>query len=328
VASHSDETALAWTQPAWRADAEQWIREQLDALGRTVTCTIEQPHVRPWATAFRVPTDGGLLWFKAPVAPLAFEVPLLQLLGERRPESVPRLLAADPDRGWMLMEDAGPRVRDLHPDGTPIAAWEEFLQLYAQLKLDVAPAADVLVAAGVPDGRSASLLDGFLRVLESPRLVQPPTDAALDGRELARLRALVPKLTEAIGVLAALDLPDSVQHDDLHTANVCVRDGGYRFIDWGDTCIAQPLLSLSIPLAVIGDAGPAARARDAYLEPWTALRPRRELIEACAAADLLAQVTGVLKWELLSSGLSDDERAGYEDVIPKRLRFLLEKACA
>jgi hypothetical protein len=34
VASHSDETALAWTQPAWRADAEQWSRGRLtEAIG-------------------------------------------------------------------------------------------------------------------------------------------------------------------------------------------------------------------------------------------------------------------------------------------------------
>jgi hypothetical protein len=51
-------------------------------------------------------------------------------------------------------------------------------------------------------------------------------------------------------------------------------------------------------------------------------------LAACDAALLLAQVTGVLKWELINSALSDEERSGYEDVIPKRLRYLLELACA
>jgi Phosphotransferase enzyme family len=326
VASHPEETVLPWTQPAWRTDADRWIRERVDALGRSLTAAIEQPHVRPWATALRVPTDVGVLWFKATITPLTYEVPLLELLGQRRPDSVPRLVGSDAGRGWMLMEDAGPRLRDLYPLGPPIATWAEFLRLYAQLQLEVAPAADALVAAGVPDGRSPNLVDGFLRVLETPRLVRPPTDAALDDREVARLRSLAPRLDEAIDLLAAIELPDSVQHDDLHTANVCLRDGRYRFIDWGDACIAQPFLSLAIPLAVIGNEH-AARARDAYLEPWTALRPHHELLAACAAADLLAQLTGVLKWELINSYLSDAERAGYEDVIPRRLRHLLELAC-
>jgi Ser/Thr protein kinase RdoA (MazF antagonist) len=183
------------------------------------------------------------------------------------------------------------------------------------------------VQAGVPDGRSARLVEGFLRVLDDPRLVRPSADLTLDDGELARLRALVPRLTEAIDVVAALGVPDSVQHDDLHTANVCARGGRYRFIDWGDTCIAQPLLSLSIPLAVIGDRAPAARARDAYLAPWTSLCPHDDLVAACDAAELLAQITGTLKWEVVSSGLTDEERVGYEDVVPRRLRRLLELAC-
>ena len=223
------------------------------------------------------------------------------------------------------MEDAGTRLTLLYPDGPPIELWEAFLPAYAQLQLDVAPAAEALIAAGVPDRRMPLLVEGFLRVLDNDRLVRPPS-APLTDHELARLRAVVPTLVEAIETVAALGLPDSVQHDDLHAWNVCTGDGGYRFIDWGDACISQPLLSLYVPLAHVPEGG-AARARDAYLEPWTSLRPRVELLAACDAAVLLAQITGTLKWELINSALTDADRAGYEDVIPKRLRYLLEVAC-
>jgi hypothetical protein len=320
-----EETRLQWTRPAWRFGAERWIRERVGELGRCVA-SIEQPHVRPWGTVLRVCTDSGTLWFKASIAPLVYEVPLIEHLAARRPDCVPHVLAADVARAWMLLDDAGVRLTDLHPDGPPLSIWRQFLHAYAQLQLDVAPAADALVAAGVPDRRSPQLVDGFLHVLENGRLLGASTEAALGDDELARLRALVPNLLEAIDVVAALDLPDSVQHDDLHAWNVCLRDGGYRFIDWGDACVAQPLLSLAVPLAHVADES-AAAVRDAYLEPWTALRPRAELLAACDAAVLLAQVTGVLKWELINSVLSDEERAGYEDVIPKRLRSLLELAC-
>jgi hypothetical protein len=294
-------------------------------LGRSVAA-IEQSHVRPWGTVFRVVTDAGTLWFKASIAPLAYEVPLLDELGAHRRDSVPRLLAADEARAWMLMEDAGTRLTELHPGGPPIELWEEFLPQYAQLQLDVAPAAEPLIAAGVPDRRAPQLLEGFLRVLDDDRLVRPAEAAALAEAELARVRTLVPMLAEAIEAVAGLGLPDSVQHDDLHAWNVCVGDGGYRFIDWGDACVAQPLLSLYVPLAHAPEGG-TERARDAYLEPWTALRPRAELLAACDAAVLVAQVTGMLKWELINSALTDEERAGYEDVIPRRLRYLLERAC-
>jgi Phosphotransferase enzyme family len=325
--SHPEKTRLVWTDASWRRSAELWIRDRLGDLGRELVAPVEQPHVRAWGTVMRVRTDGGPLWFKASIAPLAYEAPLLEALAAHAPGRVPRLVAADVSRAWMLMEDAGTRVTDLHPDGPPVEVWREFLPVYAQLQLDVAVASADLVGRGVPDRTLPVLLDGLERVLANDRLVRPATGRGLEADELRRLRALGPHLAEALDVVGALGLPDSVQHDDLHAWNVCVGSGGYSFIDWGDASIAQPLLSLYVPLAHVGP-GRAAEARDAYLEPWTAVRPHGELVAACDAAVLLAQLTGVLKWELINSVLSDDERTGYEDVIPKRLRHLLELACA
>src|SRR5436190_972330 len=82
--------------------------------------------------------------------------------------------------------------------------------------------------------------------------------------------------------------------------NFCVDADEYRFIDWGDACVSQPMLTLEIPLQWVGGEGSAA-ATEAYLEPWAALRPRGELLAATEASALLAQVTGVLKWELINS---------------------------
>ncbi len=321
MASVPEETRSRWTEPSWRADAEHWISSRLDELGRSLSGAIEQPHVRPWGTALRVPSDGGTLWFKASIAPLAYEVPLLELVCRRRPHAAPRLVAGDAQRGWMLLADAGLPLVDLYPEVLPLRVWRELLAAYAQLQLDVASAADELVAAGVPDRRSG-LVEGFGRVIEAEHHAGSITRA-----DHMRLRSLVPAVRDAVDVVVALGLPDTIQHDDLHPWNVCSAGGGYCFIDWGDACIAQPLLSLGVPLAHVEPAD-AAAARDAYLEPWTALRPREELVAACEAAILLARVTGLLKWELINSGLTADELGPYGDVIPKRLRHLLAATCA
>jgi Ser/Thr protein kinase RdoA (MazF antagonist) len=184
------------------------------------------------------------------------------------------------------------------------------------------------VAAGVPDNRSTRAVDKFLAALDDQRLMRELPLAPLTADELARVRSLEPRLREAVGTLDALGLPDSIQHDDLHAWNVCVREGAYRFIDWGDSCVGHPLGSLGVPLwHVPDDTGRArARVRDAYLEPWTRLAARHELAAACDAAVLVAHMTGVLKWALLHAHLA--ERGGYEDVIPKRLRELLTDTCA
>ena len=82
----------------------------------------------------------------------------------------------------------------------------------------------------------------------------------------------------------------SLQHDDLHDANVFVADGRHRFFDWGDASVAHPFLSLLVPLRVAADAlgvpngdRVLLRLRDAYLEPWSAYGSPAELREQCRA---------------------------------------------
>jgi hypothetical protein len=316
--------SVRWTDPSWRAEAEEWIRAAISGLGYALTDPIEHSHVRPWGTVARIPTNNGLLWFKANIAPLAFELRLIELLST---QAVPDLVAREPSRGWMLMEDAGPLVSELYGEEPPLAVWREFLRHYARLQVAAVPAADELIAGGVPDRRLPNLLRSLERVLENDRLVRPPTPDALTSDELDRLCALMPKLQGSVAALACLGLPDSIQHDDLHPWNVCVDVDKYRFIDWGDACVSQPMLTLEIPLQWVGDEGSAV-AKEAYLEPWSALRPKEDLLAATEAAALLAQITGVLKWELINSVLSDEERVGYERAIPRRLRHLLKLARA
>ena len=73
----------AWTDPAWRAEAERWIRGRAVELGRSLTGPIAQPHIQPWATVMRAPTADGDLWFKATLPVMAHEAGVVRVL--RRP---------------------------------------------------------------------------------------------------------------------------------------------------------------------------------------------------------------------------------------------------
>ena len=81
--------------------------------GDRATGPIEQPHVRPWSTAMRVPTSAGDLWFKANAPLLRYEASVVQILSRVRPDLVPELVGVEPDRGWMLMRAGGERLREV-----------------------------------------------------------------------------------------------------------------------------------------------------------------------------------------------------------------------
>jgi hypothetical protein len=72
----------------------------------------------------RAPTPDGDVFFKANMRALSHEAGVVGVLAARRPDAVTPLLAADVDRGWLLMADAGTRLRE-----APEQRWDELLAL-------------------------------------------------------------------------------------------------------------------------------------------------------------------------------------------------------
>ena len=231
-----------WTQPSWRAQAEAWIDEELEQLGLQVTGPTQQPHVRPWSTVLRIPTREGDLYFKASAPVQAFEVPLLQALMDDFADRLPSVLAFDVERAWMLMRDGGTQLRELVNDRRDLHHWLAVVPLYAELQIGVAARADELVGLGVPDLRLGRLPEQLAALLERGDVVPEVRDA---------IRVRVPRILELCEELSSDRIPATLQHNDLHTHNVLVRDGRYRIFDWGDACVTHPFLSLRTALGSV-----------------------------------------------------------------------------
>ncbi len=271
----------AWTEPAWRATADAWIEQQLALDGSQRTGEIDQVHVRPWSTVMRVPTTAGDVFFKANAPSLKFEAALVTLLAARRPDCVPPLLAADLERGWMLMGDAGTRLRELVAEERSLACWLDVLPLYAGLQVDLAEQVDELLAAGVPDLRLASV----------PAKAEAMVEDLAGTDEARRTAKAMPGVLEDCARLASFGIPETIQHDDLHDGQVFVKDGRYLLLDWGDACVSHPFFTLAVTLDGfiawgvddIEHSEDTEPYLDAYLEPFTGY-DRQDLVAAATIA--------------------------------------------
>ena len=314
-----------WTDERWLETAHEWIHAWVDERGAKITGPIEQPHVRPWATVMRVPTDAGPVWFKANASVLAHEAAVVSVIAGRRPDLVPELLAADLERGWMLMGDGGRRLREIVERERSLRRWLELLRRYAQLQMDLAGHADELVALGAPDRRLAVLASQYEQLL----------DEGVEGlpqEELSRLRGLTARVREMCDQLAGFGLPETIQHDDLHDGQVFVRDGRYLFFDWGDACVSHAFFTMAVTLEgqlawglddVEGseDIGPY---RDAYLERFTGYATRPELKSAHIIALRLGWLCRALNVHRLALGLEPPVREQHLEGVRIRLRLFAD----
>jgi len=305
---------------------EAWIGAELERAGFALAGEMEQPHVRPWSTVLRVPTTEGDLWFKANIPLLAFEAGVVQTLAARRADLVPMLLAADLERGWMLQGDGGTRLREIVERTGDFRVWERILPLYAELQMDVAADEGTLLRLGVPDRRLAALPAQFDEVLGDDEAL-----GTLTGEERRRLETLAPRVGADAAELAAYGIPETIQHDDLHDGQIFVQGDRFLFFDWGDSCVSHPFFTMVVTLAVLAwrldvpHEDPALEAfRDAYLEGWTRFATRAELGRAYPVSYRLGVLCRGLTWRMVVGALPRPLRDDESDVVPERMRMLLE----
>jgi hypothetical protein len=297
-----------WTDPQWIAEVHEWIRGHVARLGLGAVDVIEQVHLQPWATVMRVPTESGDVYFKANAPELAHEAAVVTLVAARRPDCVPALLAADVERGWMLMADAGTRLREIVQRERDMSCWLEILPLYAGVQLDLVRDADELVALGAPDLRLALLPSRYEQMLDEL--------GELPSEERGRLEEKVVWVREKCAELAEYGIPETIQHDDFHDGQVYVRDGRYLLLDWGDACVSHPFFTLAVTLEGVlswglddvQDSVDVRPFRDAYLEPFTRVAERADVEAACDASMRLGWVCRAVNGHLGGSSV-DSTRA-------------------
>lgn len=311
---------VPWTEPRWLERATHWIEAELSRLGLTATGPIEQPHVRPWSTVLRVPTAEGSVFFKANSPAFAHEPALAHELARRRPDCIAAVLAADEDPGWMLMRDGGTALRDYIRSAEDLRHWDTVLLLYAGLQRDLARHEEELLALGAFDRRLAILPARYEELLADPMIARVDEPDRLTSEHFRRLRGLAPRFAETCRRLAEYGVPETIQHDDFHDANVLVPDGRYTIFDWGDACVSHPFCTLLVTLRSIAfrldledDAPALLRLRDACLESWVGYGPLPRLREALVLAQRIGMVCRALAWNHLASSLEGplrDEYAG------------------
>lgn len=260
-----------WARPGWYAAASAWIAAELERLGLEQIGRPEQ--VKSWSLScvLCAQTSGGPVYFKvtSPSSLMANEAVVTAGLIALFPDSLPRLLATQPEHGWMLLADFGQEIGWEGALETREAALREFARLQQRSSQHIA----ALLRIGCID-RRPSVLAAQLDAL----LADEPAMGYVDEQPRQALQAAAPALKDLCAQLERYAVPMTLVHGDIHMANIAPQAAGFVFFDWTDACVSHPFLDM-IDILHEEDAAVAARLRDSYLAMWAEYEPAARLEE-------------------------------------------------
>jgi hypothetical protein len=317
-----------WAVPGWLPAVEARVAEQLGRLGYTGAGPLQQAQLSHSSCVYRAPTTRGLLYFKAVTPVFGFEPALTTALGRWNPAHAPQALAADPDRCWLLLADAGALLRDLTYADHDLTRWEPMLRQYAAFQQAQIPRAAELLALGCPDRRLARLPDLFDTLAVDREILWVGRPDGVPAEEYAGLGEFRARLERLCAELADFGLPETLYHEDFNPGNITVRDGEFVFIDWAECGVGHPFYSLMMILRwarilLKADEPALLRLRDAYFDPWLDYAAHDRLVAAFALAGRVGKLTRALTWRAVTRSVEPAARWEDQGAVAHWLLMLL-----
>ncbi len=292
-----------WTCAGWAARARNWIVAILQSV-----CDISEEDIvvsvsRSWelgCTAFVTNANGpgefGVWWFKAsPSRRITAEYPateydkslkfyfseeamLMKHVSENFANLVPRLVAIDRDRGFMLMTDGGRQFSRRVPRGVKAT----LVVRYVEMQKASATRIETLLEIGCYDRRLHLLSEQLRKALAETRIPRMPDFE----QYYAKFEEFLQIVQEYSGPYAAV-----LVHGDMHNGNVLYNwnTATAAVIDWSDGCVAHPLIDF--PLLVEGKSISVEQYLALFDFPQRAVSDARLLslvhntVTACGIAD-------------------------------------------
>jgi phosphotransferase family enzyme len=286
-----------WARRGWQARASAWMIAASAAAGRPLVDEPRPFYLRGISALLRGSTATGDLFLKAVFPPFHSEPAITELLAAGHPESVPRVVATEPDEGWLLVEDAAaPLIGELPPDTRP-AGLEAGARTLVTLQRAIGEDIAAFIAAGAPRRPLTELPDAIDAVLgpEGVAIIEGP----LAPERHARVLAATWKAVERV---AGLGFPATLVHGDFHPGNALLTHNGVVIIDWSDAAISNPIVDLVTWLDWSRDEPEQQRvATDAWVDAWAgptdpvAIREALDDVLVVGAAYQVVSYEGIIR---------------------------------
>jgi aminoglycoside phosphotransferase (APT) family kinase protein len=315
-----------WTRPGWWDEVRGWIDRALRDAGLGAVRDIIQ--LRAWHSScvLRVDADGGDCYFKAVPESLRRECLVTRYLAHHFPDVVPRVIAIEPERRWLLMAACPGRKLE---EATDVAFWEHAAARYARLQLACMSRVSELSELGCGRRSLDELVQAIGPLSSDTAALRPGQPDGMSAAEIERFQTLVPVLRRQCEQLAACGIPSTLEHGDLWPANFLIDQDSCAIIDWEDVAIAHPFFSLAplqVGLSQCGLSSPPTldRLARAYLAVFAEIAPPEQLHTALQIAAPLSFIDMAVRYRHQAPSVVQ-LHPWMRDLVPQTLRLALAR---
>jgi fructosamine-3-kinase len=300
-----------WYRIGWLAEIDTWIDAVLAVLGRRRSAPTEVVQMWSLSAVLKVACDGEVVYVKASCEHFRAEARITEVIAGWRAGAVPDVLAAEADRGWLMMAPLPDPVDSADDAADVVIAAAESLAL---LQLQSVPRRRELPDS--PDRALAKTWETFAPLADTSLERDELTPA-----EITAVRTALPSLASVVEELDGCGMPSVLTHGDLHRGNVAWDGRNVVLFDWSDSCWSHPILDVYHLTAHLPD-DIRARAVDAYRQVWHAAFPGAEIDRALELAPTVDLMFQAVSYERLIRALEPMSRWEIGGMVARNLRRL------
>jgi hypothetical protein len=273
----------------WIKDAMEWMNAEV-GHDNAFTGHVRQYNASASFALLRITTHiGPTYWLKATGVPNAHEFQITKLLSELCPEFLPQRVAERRDWNAWLMEDAGSSL-----DFWTLPALEQAVSSMAELQKRTIGRTQLFLDAGAFDQRLPALRAHLTELVEYLKEAMMKQSSTLVPRiESRRLQQLFTIIEEACFRMEALQIPDTLVHNDMNSGNILFHGTHCVFTDWCEIGVGNPFFSLQYLclLQPRGEQDWTPRLREIYRQCWLDLLSVSQIEQVLELMPLLAIVS-------------------------------------
>lgn len=281
VGTHAPFSRIGWIQKAMK-----WVGAE---IGHDIpfTADIRQYNAGAGFALVRFAAETGpAYWLKATGEPNSHEFHITRKLAKLCPEYLPRQIAARKDWNAWVMEDAGAVM-----DSWTLPALERAVVSMAMVQKETIGQNGDFLAAGASDQRICVLRVQLAEVVEYlDEAMTRHISTKVPRIEKPRLWQMASVLQDTCFRMEALEIPDTLVHNDINSGNILFNGPHCVFTDWCEVGVGNPFLVFHY-LCLLQppcEENWIAKLQEAYGRCWRDSLSTTQIEQAFVLAPLLA----------------------------------------